>query len=48
VRLGGTLTEVPPQEIEWVDGYHAEVRSRLTPHLTPEQAEWLRAKTEAI
>ena len=37
-----------PAEIEWVNGYHAEVRSRLTPHLTPEQAEWLRAKTEAI
>lgn len=37
-----------PAEIEWVNGYHAEVRSRLTPLLTPAQAEWLRAKTEAI
>lgn len=37
-----------PAEIEWVNGYHAEVRSRLTPLLTPAQAEWLRSKTEAI
>ena len=37
-----------PAEIDWVNGYHAEVRSRLTPLLTPAQAEWLRAKTEKI
>lgn len=37
-----------PAEIEWVNGYHAEVRSRLTPLLIPAQAEWLRSKTEAI
>lgn len=36
------------EEISWVNGYHQEVRARLTPHLTPEQAEWLREKTEAL
>ena len=34
-----------PQEIEWVDGYHAEVLRRLLPYLNEEQAEWLRKKT---
>ncbi len=34
-----------PQEIEWVNAYHAEVYSRLLPLLTPEQGEWLRDKT---
>ena len=34
-----------PQEIDWVNGYHAQVRQRLLPYLTPEQAEWLKAKT---
>lgn len=35
-------------EIEWVNNYHAMVRERLTPFLTPEEAEWMRAKTEPI
>lgn len=34
-----------PQEIEWVDGYHAEVLRRLLPYLNEEQTEWLRKKT---
>lgn len=34
-----------PEEINWVNGYHAEVYNRLLPLLTPGQAEWLRAKT---
>ena len=34
-----------PQEIEWVDGYHAEVLRHLLPYLNEEQAEWLRKKT---
>lgn len=33
------------EEINWVNGYHAEVYSRLLPLLTPEQGEWLREKT---
>ncbi len=33
------------EEINWVNGYHAEVYRRLLPLLTPEQGEWLREKT---
>lgn len=35
-------------EIKWVNDYHAMVRERLTPLLTPEEAAWLKEKTEAI
>lgn len=35
-------------EIDWVNGYHREVRSRLTPLLTPEQAAWLEKKTQPL
>ncbi len=35
-------------EIAWINNYHAEVRRRLTPLLSPEEAEWLKAKTEPI
>ncbi len=42
------ISIMTPEEINWVNGYHREVRSRLTPLLTPEQAEWLRIKTEEI
>lgn len=35
-------------EIEWLNAYHAEVRRRLTPLLTAEEAEWMRTKTEAV
>lgn len=36
------------EEIKWVNDYHKLVRERLTPLLTPEEAEWLRAKTEPL
>lgn len=35
-------------EIDWVNGYHREVRSRLTPLLNPEQAAWLETKTQPL
>lgn len=35
-------------EIDWVNGYHREVRSRLTPLLTPAQAAWLETKTQPL
>lgn len=34
-----------PEEINWVNGYHAEVYTRLLPLLNPEQQKWLREKT---
>lgn len=33
------------EEISWVNGYHATVYSRLAPHLTPAEQQWLREKT---
>lgn len=34
-----------PEEINWVNGYHEQVYSRLSPLLTPSQQQWLREKT---
>ncbi len=35
-------------EIEWVNAYHAEVRRRLTPLLSAEEAAWIEKKTAQI
>lgn len=35
-------------EIAWVNNYHAEVRRRLTPLLTKEEAAWIEKKTEPL
>lgn len=35
-------------EIEWVNAYHAEVRRRLTPLLSAEEAAWIEKKTASI
>ncbi len=35
-------------EIEWVNAYHAEVRRRLTPLLSAEEAAWIDKKTAPI
>ena len=35
-------------EIEWVNAYHAEVRRRLTPLLSAEEAAWIEQKTAPI
>lgn len=42
------LSIMTPEEIKWVNDYHAMVRSRLTPLLTAEEAAWLKAKTEPL
>lgn len=42
------LEAMTPDEVEWVNAYHAEVRHRLTPLLTPEEAGWLAEKTREI
>ena len=36
------------EEIEWVNDYHAMVRSRLTPFLSPEEAAWMAEKTRPL
>ena len=36
------------EEIEWLNNYHAKVRARLTPLLSPEEAAWIENKTEPL
>lgn len=40
--------EMSDAEIEWVNDYHMKVRNRLTPLLSAEEAEWLKAKTQPL
>lgn len=42
------LSIMTPAEIKWINDYHQTVRQRLTPLLTPEEAEWLADKTSPI
>lgn len=37
-----------PEEIKWVNDYHAEVRRRLSPLLNEEETAWLDAKTQPL
>jgi Xaa-Pro aminopeptidase len=37
-----------PDEIVWLNGYHALVRARLAPHVAGAAADWLARRTEAI
>jgi Xaa-Pro aminopeptidase len=36
------------KERTWVNTYHADVYEKLSPHLAPEVAQWLRDKTEPV
>lgn len=36
------------EEIRWVNDYHSDVRRRLLPLLTPEEAEWMKEKTREL
>lgn len=42
------LSIMSQDEIDWVNGYHAEVRRRLSPYLTDDERKWLDAKTEPL
>lgn len=35
-------------EIDWLNTYHAEVRRRLSPHVSGEDLSWLLRRTEPI
>jgi Xaa-Pro aminopeptidase len=37
-----------PFEIGWLNSYHYEVYDKLSPHLTADEKEWLKEKTEKI
>jgi Xaa-Pro aminopeptidase len=37
-----------PFEIGWLNSYHSEVYDKLSPHLTADEKEWLKEKTEKI
>lgn len=41
-------TMMTPDEIAWVNDYHAQVRDKLLPHLDGPARDWLLARTEAI
>jgi Xaa-Pro aminopeptidase len=42
------LSLLQPHEVTWLNGYHAQVRERLLPHVTDSAREWLELRTEAI
>lgn len=42
------LELLSPEEIEWLNNYHATVLERLSPHLKPDETEWLGTKTQPI
>jgi Xaa-Pro aminopeptidase len=37
-----------PDEIDWLNGYHATVRARLLPHVSGAVRDWLEQRTKAI
>jgi len=37
-----------PEEIQWLNDYHQRVFDALSPHLNPDEVEWLRTASEAI
>ena len=37
-----------PEEIQWLNDYHQRVFDALSPHLNPDEVEWLRTACEAI
>ncbi|MDE5930336.1 MAG: M24 family metallopeptidase C-terminal domain-containing protein [Muribaculaceae bacterium] len=47
LRLFDT-TIMTDAEIEWINNYHSEVRSRLTPLLNEAERLWLEAKTAPL
>jgi len=42
------LSMLDDEEIRWINSYHREVFSRLSPHLNGEEQEWLRKETLEI
>lgn len=42
------VTMLSDEEINWINEYHKEVYSRLSPLLKPEEAAWLKTKTEPL
>ena len=42
------MTLLQPHEVQWLNGYHAQVRERLLPHVTGAAREWLALRTRAI
>lgn len=42
------VTLMTPQEIDWLNDYHAHVRARLLPYLNQAEAAWLTAKTAPL
>lgn len=49
IDLDGIIKEdMQADEIEWLNAYHRRVYEEISPHLTPEEAGWLREYTRAL
>ncbi|MGJ9418521.1 aminopeptidase P family protein [Massilia sp. CMS3.1] len=42
------MTLLQPHELQWLNGYHAQVCERLLPHVSGAAREWLELRTRAI
>ena len=42
------ISMLTPQEINWLNNYHADVYRQLSPYLSKEESAWLRKKTEPV
>jgi Xaa-Pro aminopeptidase len=36
------------EEVDWLDAYHQRVYDALSPHLSPDEAAWLRQATSPL
>jgi len=42
------VTQMRPDELAWLDAYHAEVRARLAPAVSGAALEWLLQRTKSL
>jgi Xaa-Pro aminopeptidase len=42
------VAQMRPDELAWLDAYHAEVRTRLTPKVNGAALEWLLQRTQPL
>lgn len=42
------ISMLTDEEIQWIDQYHAKVYEQLSPLLSPEEQEWLKAQTQEL
>ncbi len=47
-RKAIVVEELKPEELDWINRYHATVYEKLSPHLNDEEKAWLKDKTQPI